>query len=403
MRIAVYGIAPSAAVSGWPPCGLRCPCRRVSRSSSTSPRGSACRTGCAYRVDRDSVIATVPIGYADGVRRRLSDVGGEVLIRGRRRPIAGTVTMDQILVDCGDDTDVVAGDEVVLIGSQGQEQITAEDWANRLDTIGYEIVCGIGPRVQRRYSRPGDRHSCRPSSMEDHEAQQSPGHRSDRHRSGCGRIRRRPSSARRRSACPAPEPAPPDALFDMPDDVAHRTMATRDGGELHFIERGEGRPLVLLHGITLRADVWAPQFHQLADRYRVIAVDLRGHGTSTAGTDGYGLPRLATDVATILETLDLYDAVVAGHSMGGMTVMQFCGDHPAVLDDRVAGVVFVATRAHAVVPALVAGTVRRLGDRAQARLDAGRNIPQSPAVGARLARPRSGSGRHAAQWPRSQR
>ena len=113
------------------------------------------------------MIATVPIGYADGVRRRLSDVGGEVLIRGRRRPIAGTVTMDQILVDCGDDTDVVPGDEVVLIGSQGPEQITAEDWASRLDTIGYEIVCGIGPRVQRRYSRPGDRHSCRPSSMEE--------------------------------------------------------------------------------------------------------------------------------------------------------------------------------------------------------------------------------------------
>jgi pimeloyl-ACP methyl ester carboxylesterase len=193
-------------------------------------------------------------------------------------------------------------------------------------------------------------------------------------------------AARRRSARPAPEPAPPDALFDMPDDVTHRTVDTPDGGELHLIERGEGRPLVLLHGITLRADVWAPQFHQLADRYRVIAVDLRGHGTSTAGTDGYGLPRLATDVATILETLDLHNAVVAGHSMGGMTVMQFCGDHPAVLDDRVAGVVFVATRAHAVVPALVAGTVRRLGDRAQAKLDAGGNIPQSPAVGARLAR-----------------
>ena len=61
--------------------------------------------------------------------------------------------------------------------------------------------------------------------------------------------------------------------------------------------------------------------------------------------------------------------------MGGMTVMQFCGDHPEVLDDRVAGVVFVATRAHAVVPALVAGTVRRLGDRAQAKLDAGGQIP----------------------------
>ena len=166
----------------------------------------------------------------------------------------------------------------------------------------------------------------------------------------------RPSAAPGLTQCPT-------ALFDLPADVTHRTVPTPDGGELHLIERGEGRPLVLLHGITLRADVWAPQFHQLADRYRVIAVDLRGHGTSTAGTDGYGLPRLATDLATVLETLDLRDAVFVGHSMGGMTIMQFCGDHPDVLDERVAGVVFVATRAHAVVPALRRRRGPRLGDR----------------------------------------
>lgn len=110
--------------------------------------------------------------------------------------------------------------------------------------------------------------------------------------------------------------------------------------------RGTGRPLVLLHGITLRADVWAPQFHQLADRYRVIAVDLRGHGTSKAGTAGYGIGRLADDLAALLIGLDLHHAVVVGRSMGGMTVMQFCGAHPDVLAERVDGLVFVATRAH---------------------------------------------------------
>lgn len=193
-------------------------------------------------------------------------------------------------------------------------------------------------------------------------------------------------ASRRRSERPPLPAVPPDGLFELPDDVAHRTVTTPDGGELHIIERGEGRPLVLLHGITLRADVWAPQLHQLADRYRVIAVDLRGHGASTPGADGYGLPRLATDVATVLEELDLRHAVLVGHSMGGMTIMQFCGDHPAVLDDRVAGVVFVATRAHAVVPVLVAGVVRRLGDRAQAKLDAGGTIPQSAALGGRFVR-----------------
>jgi alanine racemase len=96
------------------------------------------------------VVATVPIGYADGVPRRLSAVGGEVLVGGRRCPIVGAVTMDQLMVDCGDDP-VAVGDEVVLIGRQGGEIVTAGEWAGLLDTIAYEIVCGIGPRVPRTY------------------------------------------------------------------------------------------------------------------------------------------------------------------------------------------------------------------------------------------------------------
>ena len=71
-----------------------------------------------------------------------------MLIGGRRRPIVGTITMDQLMVDCGDDP-VQPGDEVVLLGRQGDESITAEEWAARLDTIGYEVLCGIGPRVPR--------------------------------------------------------------------------------------------------------------------------------------------------------------------------------------------------------------------------------------------------------------
>jgi alanine racemase len=98
-----------------------------------------------------SLVATVPIGYADGVPRRLFDTGGEVLIGGVRRPLAGVVTMDQIVVDCGPDNHpaVEVGDEVVLIGRQGDEEITATEWADRLGTINYEVVCGIGPRVPR--------------------------------------------------------------------------------------------------------------------------------------------------------------------------------------------------------------------------------------------------------------
>jgi alanine racemase len=96
-------------------------------------------------------VATVPLGYADGVPRDLAAAGGHVLIDGRRRPLAGTVTMDQLLVDCGPDADVAVGDEVVLLGHQGGEAIDAWEWASLTGTIAYEIVCGISTRVPRTY------------------------------------------------------------------------------------------------------------------------------------------------------------------------------------------------------------------------------------------------------------
>jgi alanine racemase len=149
--IAVYGIPPSAPLADV--VELRPALRLVSSVSHLKvvPAGSAISYGRRYAVERPSHIATVPIGYADGVRRALSATGGEVLIGGRRRPIAGTVTMDQLMVDLGDDETVSVGDEVVLIGRQGDAEIIATEWADRLDTIGYEVVCGIGTRVPRRW------------------------------------------------------------------------------------------------------------------------------------------------------------------------------------------------------------------------------------------------------------
>jgi len=97
----------------------------------------------------EASVATVPIGYADGLPRSLAGEG-EVLIRGRRHRLAGSVTMDQILVDVGN-TPVNVGDEVVLIGRQDGEEITAAEWARHLGTIPYEIVCQIGPRLPRMY------------------------------------------------------------------------------------------------------------------------------------------------------------------------------------------------------------------------------------------------------------
>ena len=95
-------------------------------------------------------VATVPIGYADGVPRLLSSRQAEVLIRGRRFPLAGTITMDQLVVDVADAT-VEVGDEVVLIGDQKGERISADDWAATTETISYEIVCRMGPRLPRRH------------------------------------------------------------------------------------------------------------------------------------------------------------------------------------------------------------------------------------------------------------
>ena len=152
--IALYGVAPSAAMAAVaaveglrPVLSLRA---RVSYVREVGA-GEAVSYGLRRPLERPSRVATIPIGYADGVPWRLGVTGGEVLIGGRRRPLAGSVTMDQVMVDCGDDEGVLAGDEAVLIGRQGTEHITAWEWATRVGTIAYEVLCGIGPRVPKIY------------------------------------------------------------------------------------------------------------------------------------------------------------------------------------------------------------------------------------------------------------
>ena len=98
---------------------------------------------------QEATVVTVPVGYADGYARGLSRYGCTI-IGGRRYPLAGMVTMDQIVVNVGD-AEVGPGDEVVLLGRQGDQEIKADEWAEELETISYEVVCGIGPRVSRRY------------------------------------------------------------------------------------------------------------------------------------------------------------------------------------------------------------------------------------------------------------
>jgi alanine racemase len=113
-------------------------------------RGASAGYGQVWRAHADTWIGVLPIGYGDGVRRALTN-NGEVLVRGRRHPIVGTVSMDNLTIDLGPGTDVAPGEPAVLIGRQGGERILCEEVARRLATINYEVTCGIGPRVPRRY------------------------------------------------------------------------------------------------------------------------------------------------------------------------------------------------------------------------------------------------------------
>lgn len=147
--IGLYGLHPGEATRGL--ADLRPAMRVVSHVSylQRHPAGTRPSYGRRRPLPADSTCATVPIGYADGVRRLLSQKG-EVLIRGRRYPFAGTVTMDQVIVDVGDDP-VEVGDEVVLLGRQGGQEVSADRWAELCGTINYEIVCGFSSRLPRRY------------------------------------------------------------------------------------------------------------------------------------------------------------------------------------------------------------------------------------------------------------
>lgn len=149
--IAIYGIPPSPALAGCLPLQPAMTLRTEVAMVKTIATGTPVSYGHHYTTPADTQLATIPIGYADGWTRRLGMTGGEVLIGGRRRPIAGVVTMDQTMVDCGLDYPVSPGDEVILLGRQGDDEITATEIAERLDTVAYEVVCNLGRRVTLRY------------------------------------------------------------------------------------------------------------------------------------------------------------------------------------------------------------------------------------------------------------
>ena len=155
--IILYGLLPSDEVDLSRIGGVKPAMALRSHVSlvKTVPAGVPISYGCTYVTEKDSVIATVMAGYADGVPRLLSGCG-EVIIRGVKAPIVGRVCMDQFMVDVSHIPGACAGDVVTIFGTDGSETITADEVAAKAQTIGYELICGIAPRVPRVYLKNGE-------------------------------------------------------------------------------------------------------------------------------------------------------------------------------------------------------------------------------------------------------
>ncbi len=170
-----------------------------------------------------------------------------------------------------------------------------------------------------------------------------------------------------------------DEVGPLVDHVTH-DVPSHDGGMIRLIEAGSGPAVILLHGVTLRAEIWHHQF-ALAEHFRVFAIDLRAHGGSQAGSDGLSIQANAQDLVTLLEYFDLNQATIVGHSMGGMVLGRFLVDYPDVVSARVGAVGFVSSagRNPARVPiGVLAPLSKRLGAVARARPRLARRIAQVP-------------------------
>ena len=150
--IMLYGYSPSQFLSSkvnlLPVMKLK---SRIIHLKSVPPK-TGISYGRTFTTKRETLVATVPIGYADGYSRSLSNTG-EVIIRGRRAPVIGRVCMDMTMIDVTDVPGVQSGDEVIIIGGDAENRITADDIAGWTGTISYEVLCGIGERVERVYVR----------------------------------------------------------------------------------------------------------------------------------------------------------------------------------------------------------------------------------------------------------
>lgn len=165
---------------------------------------------------------------------------------------------------------------------------------------------------------------------------------------------------------------------NRPDPDAHRDLRIEydeslsfpsyDDGTIHIAMRGDRNdpPIVFLHGVTIDSRVWVKQFETLPDLgFRVVAIDSRGHGDSKCGSRGFSIANLAHDLHDALEAIDVHDAILVGHSMGGVAAQAFAIDYPAVLHERTRGLVLLSTLARSSVSQLewVRGVARALNNR----------------------------------------
>ncbi len=149
--IAIYGLKPStemdlSEINLQPAMTLK----SMVTSIKKVPKGFYVSYGMTYQTKRETTLASVPIGYADGFSRQFSS-NGYMLVKGKKAPIVGRVCMDQTMIDIGDIQGVAQGDEVIIIGSQGSQIQSAEELAKKIHTINYEITSALTPRVQRVY------------------------------------------------------------------------------------------------------------------------------------------------------------------------------------------------------------------------------------------------------------
>jgi alanine racemase len=155
LGISMYGLLPSPAMRtlSYPLCPAMSMKTKISMLKSVA-EGACIGYGCSFETDRESKIATIPVGYADGFPRLLSNMGF-ILVRGRRAPIVGKICMDQTMIDVTEIPEVRSGDEVTLFGRSGSGVLPVDEIAELAQTINYETVCSVGKRVPRIYLSNG--------------------------------------------------------------------------------------------------------------------------------------------------------------------------------------------------------------------------------------------------------